>query len=95
MSISCYLRTERPKRVAEGDDMGNDVFLGGIKFTPNFENNDPEEWHTLVGGSGKIQVAVAYSPSTVSGYQSFNQSIRVTDFDLTIFFLFSSLRVNH
>ncbi|PAV17117.1 AGC Akt kinase [Pyrrhoderma noxium] len=75
MSISCYLRTERPKRVAEGDDMGNDVFLGGIKFTPNFENNDPEEWHTLVGGSGKIQVAVAYSPST-------GQSLTIDSFEL-------------
>lgn len=76
MSISCYLRTERPKRGAEGDDMGNDIFLGGIKFTPNFESDDGEDqWHTLAGGSGKIQVAVSYSPSS-------GQSLTIDSFEL-------------
>lgn len=67
MSIQCYLRTERPKRGGEADGMGNDIFLGGIKFTPDFNNLNPNnEWLSLSGGSGKIEIGVSFSPSTVS-----------------------------
>ena len=67
VSIQCYLRTERPRRGAEADGMGNDIFLGGIKFTPDFQNLNPNnEWMNLSGGAGKIQIGVSYSPSTVS-----------------------------
>lgn len=46
--------------------MGNDIFMGGIKFTPDFDNLSPDnEWHTLAGGPGKIQIGVAFAPSTV------------------------------
>ncbi|KAH8114738.1 Pkinase-domain-containing protein [Phellopilus nigrolimitatus] len=76
ISIQCYLRTERPKRGAEGDDMGNDLFMGGIKFTPDFENLSPtNEWHTLASGSGKIQIGVSYIPSL-------GQSLTVDSFEL-------------
>ena len=40
MSIQCYLRTEEPKRGGDGiaDDMGNDIFMGGARFTPDFDD---------------------------------------------------------
>ncbi|KAL5519852.1 YPK1 [Sanghuangporus baumii] len=76
ISIQCYLRTERPKRGAEGDDMGNDIFMGGIKFTPDFDNLSPDnEWHGLAGGPGKIQIGVAFAPST-------GQSLTIDSFEL-------------
>jgi len=71
ISIQCYLRTEQPKVGSDGlaDDMGNDVFMGGIKFTPDFDNVDAvgqDQWHDVTGGKGKIQIGVAYQPSSVS-----------------------------
>ena len=68
ISIQCYLRTEEPKRGGDGiaDDMGNDLFMGGVRFMPDFD--DPslqEQWYDLAGGSGRIQIGVAFKPSTV------------------------------
>ena len=36
ISIQCYLRTEEPKRGGDGiaDDMGNDIPLARVEFTP-------------------------------------------------------------
>jgi hypothetical protein len=69
ISIQCYLRTEQPKGGGDGlaDDMGNDVFMGGIKFVPDFENmGSQDQWYDLTGSAGgKIQIGVAYRPSTV------------------------------
>jgi serum/glucocorticoid-regulated kinase 2 len=46
--------------------MGNDVFLGGIKFTPDFDNvSTHDQWYDLNGGSGKILVGVSFQPSSV------------------------------
>jgi hypothetical protein len=46
--------------------MGNDVFLGGIKFTPDFDNpSTQDQWYDLNGGSGKILVGVSFQPSSV------------------------------
>ncbi|TDL23256.1 serine/threonine protein kinase [Rickenella mellea] len=76
ISIQSYLRTEQPKRGAEGDDMGNDIFLGGTKFTPDFDNMPHKsEWYPLVGGSGKIEISVSYEPST-------GQSLTIDSFEL-------------
>src|SRR5216683_2439322 len=45
ISLQIYLRKEEPKRGAD-DDMGNDVFLGGIKFTPDFDNvSTQDQWY--------------------------------------------------
>ena len=68
ISIQCYLRTEEPKRGGDGiaDDRGNDLFMGGVRFMPDFD--DPslqEQWYDLAGGSGRIQIGVAFKPSTV------------------------------
>ena len=69
ISIQCYLRKEEPKRGGDGiaDDMGNDIFLGGVRFTPDFDDMPTgDEWYQLSGGSGKIQMGIAYRPSLVS-----------------------------
>ena len=67
ISIQCYLRTEKPKRGAECDDMGNDIFMGGIKFKPDFDNrNTANEWYSITGGAGKIQIGFEYRPNSVS-----------------------------
>ncbi|KAI6027449.1 kinase-like domain-containing protein [Pisolithus microcarpus] len=81
ISIQCYLRAEQPKVGSGGfaDDMGNDLFMGGIKFVPDFDNvgsvgND--QWYDLSGGPGKIQIGVAYQASS-------GQSLTIDDFELT------------
>lgn len=53
------------------DDMGNDLFMGGIKFTPDFDNVGTvghDQWYDLTGGTGKIQIGVAYQPSSVGAH---------------------------
>lgn len=78
ISLQCYLRADEPKRGGDGlaDDLGNDIFMGGIKFVPNFdEMGSQDQWYEVVGGSGKIQIGVAYQPS-------YGQSLTVDDFEL-------------
>ncbi|KAJ8470025.1 hypothetical protein ONZ51_g8601 [Trametes cubensis] len=78
ISIQCYLRTEEPKRGGDGiaDDMGNDIFLGGVRFMPDFDDPSPQDhWYDLAGGSGRIQIGVAFKPSS-------GQSLTIDDFEL-------------
>ncbi|KAH9983334.1 Pkinase-domain-containing protein [Russula compacta] len=76
ISLQSYLRKEEPKRGAD-DDMGNDIFLGGIKFTPDFDNiSTQDQWYHLNGSSGKILVGVSFQPS--SGHP-----LTIDDFELT------------
>lgn len=68
ISLQCYLRKEEPKRGSDGiaDDMGNDIFMGGIRFTPDFDDMPvQDQWYELDGGSGKFQVGVAFRPTMV------------------------------
>lgn len=72
ISLQCYLRSgEQPGqghggaggKDGQGDDvMGmGDIFLGGVKFVPDFENmRTSDEWYPLTGGSGQIHVQVSY-----------------------------------
>ncbi|KAH7911722.1 kinase-like domain-containing protein [Hygrophoropsis aurantiaca] len=81
ISIQCYLRTEQPKVGSDGlaDDMGNDIFMGGVKFTPDFDNVGSigqDAWYELTGGKGKIQMGVAYQPNLPG------QSLTIDDFEL-------------
>ena len=42
--------------------------MGGIKFTPDFDNVGSvgtDRWYDLGSGLGKIQIGVAYQPSSV------------------------------
>lgn len=46
--------------------MGNDIFLGGVKFIPDFDNMHSRlETYDLTGGAGKIQISYSYAPSVV------------------------------
>ena len=65
--------------------MGNDVFLGGIKFTPDFDNvSTRDQWYDLNGGRGKILVGVSFQPSSVR-----------SSFSLIILAITFSFRVIH
>ncbi|KAF9643504.1 Pkinase-domain-containing protein [Thelephora ganbajun] len=68
ISLQCYLRTEEPKRGGDGiaDDMGNDIYMGGVRFTPDFDDMGApqEQWYELSSGKGKVMIALAYQPST-------------------------------
>jgi serum/glucocorticoid-regulated kinase 2 len=78
LSLQCYLRADEPTRGADGlaDDLGNDVFLGGIKFVPDFDNmGNQDQWYEFAGGSGKLQIGVTYQPS-------YGQSLSIEDFEL-------------
>ncbi|KAF8349469.1 kinase-like domain-containing protein [Amanita rubescens] len=78
ISLQCYLRAEEPKRGVDGlaDDMGNDIFIGGIKVVPDFdEMGSQDQWYNFVGGSGKIQIGVTYRPN-------YGQSFTINDFEL-------------
>ena len=69
ISLQCYLRTEEPKRGGDGiaDDMGNDIYMGGVRFTPDFDDMSTQDrWFELAGGSGKIHIGVTFKPSLVS-----------------------------
>ena len=50
--------------------MGNDIYMGGVRFTPDFDDMGApqEQWYELSDGSGKgkVMIALAYQPSTVS-----------------------------
>ena len=69
ISIQCYLHIEEPKcsgnRIA--DNMGNDILMGSVWFMLDFDNlMGQDQWYDLAGGSGRIQIGVAFKPSTVS-----------------------------
>ena len=68
ISVQCYLRTEEPKHGSDGiaDDMGNDIFMGGARFMPDFDDPSPQDqWYDLAGGSGRIQIGLAFKPIPV------------------------------
>lgn len=69
LSLQCYLRKDEPKRGADGlaDEMGNnDIFLGGLKITPDFDSmGSQDQWYDLAGGSGKVKLGVTYQPTYV------------------------------
>ncbi|TFK40836.1 kinase-like domain-containing protein [Crucibulum laeve] len=78
VSLQCYLRAEEPRRGGDGlaDDLGNDIFLGGVKFVPNFDAmGSQDQFYDLVGGGGKIQIGVSYQPH-------YGQSLSIDEFEL-------------
>ncbi|KAF8631405.1 hypothetical protein AX15_002413 [Amanita polypyramis BW_CC] len=111
ISLQCYLRAEEPKRGVDGlaDDMGNDIFLGGIKIVPNFdEMGSQDQWYDIVGGSGKIQIGVMYKPNyghsltiddfeliTVIGKGSFGKVMQVRKRDTSRIYALKTIRKQH
>jgi serum/glucocorticoid-regulated kinase 2 len=75
--------------------MGNDIFMGGIKFLPDFDNmGTQDQWYDLTGSPGKIQIGVAFKPSSVSAFvapkshafthaEVQGHSLTIDDFELT------------
>ncbi|KAJ7579702.1 kinase-like domain-containing protein [Mycena floridula] len=111
ISLQCYLRADEPNRGGDGlaDDLGNDIFLGGIKFVPDFDNNgNGDRWYDVVGGVGKIQIGVTYTPSfggsltidefeliTVIGKGSFGKVMQVRKRDTSRIYALKTIRKAH
>lgn len=78
ISLQFYLRADEPKCGGDGlaDDLGNDIFLGGLKFVPNFDGlGSQDQWYDIVGGPGKIQLGVSYQPH-------YGHSLSIDEFEL-------------
>ncbi|KAF9013233.1 kinase-like domain-containing protein [Cyathus striatus] len=111
ISLQCYLRAEEPTRGGDGlaDDMGNDIFLGGIKFVPNFDAmGSQDQFYDIVGGTGKIQIGVSYKPQygqhlsiddfeliTVIGKGSFGKVMQVRKRDTSRIYALKTIRKQH
>ena len=40
--------------------------MGGVRFEPDFDDlPTQDQWYELVGGSGKIQIGLAFQPNNV------------------------------
>ncbi|KAI0789767.1 AGC/Akt protein kinase [Abortiporus biennis] len=108
ISLQCYLRTEEPKRGGDGlaDDLGHDIFMGGVRFTPDFDDMPAQdEWYEIVGGTGKIQIGLAFQPSsghpltiddfeliTVIGKGSFGKVMQVRKRDTSRIYALKTIR---
>lgn len=76
VTISAYLRTSPIVPGQNRNDMGNDLFLGGLQFLPSFDANKPlDQWFRSTSGSGEFHVQVSYKPATT-------QHLTINDFDL-------------
>ncbi|CAH1762009.1 13207_t:CDS:2 [Entrophospora sp. SA101] len=77
VSLQVYLR-KATQTGHHTNDMGNDVFLGGVKFSPNF--NEPnrlhEEWYPIQGGSGSVHVNFTYKKDSA------NTPLKIDAFEL-------------
>lgn len=75
ISIQIYLRNNSSSNATvpapNANDMGKaDIFLGSYKLTPDFEftGGSKEAWYSITGGTGDVNLQIAYTPSTVSLY---------------------------
>ncbi|GAA5903858.1 hypothetical protein JCM6882_001333 [Rhodosporidiobolus microsporus] len=76
VSISAYLRTAPLVPGQNRGDMGDDLFLSGLKFAPSFDANKPtDQWFRASSGPGEFHIQVAYKPAT-------NEHLTINDFDL-------------
>ncbi|TFL01268.1 Pkinase-domain-containing protein [Pterulicium gracile] len=111
ISIQCYLRADEPKRGGDGlaDDLGNDIFMGSLKFTPDFDNMGSEDtWYDLSDGTGRIQIGVSFQPyhsrhltindfelTTVIGKGSFGKVMQVRKRDTNRIYALKTIRKQH
>ncbi|SGY18797.1 BQ5605_C014g07476 [Microbotryum silenes-dioicae] len=76
ITISAYLRTAPVAAGGNRNDMGNDLFLGGINFTPIFDPNQAsDQWYAASSGAGEFHMQVAFKPGT-------NEAMSIDAFDL-------------
>ncbi|KZS93668.1 Pkinase-domain-containing protein [Sistotremastrum niveocremeum HHB9708] len=60
VSLQIYLRSN------EQGDMGDDIFMGGVKFVPNLSApGSTDGWYEILGGTGEVQIGYTFKPNTV------------------------------
>ncbi|KAF0538295.1 AGC/AKT protein kinase [Gigaspora margarita] len=110
VSIQIYLR-KSTQTGQHTNDMGNDVFLGGVKFVPSFiePNKLHEQWYKLQGGSGDVHVHVCYKkdhanvPLTIDAFDllkvigkgSFGKVMQVRKRDTSRIYALKTIRKAH
>ncbi len=118
ISLQTYLRSgdghqqqQEANRDAHGDDvMGvSDIYLGGVKFVPDFENQRTSDaWYPLAGGNGQIHVQVSYRSDSrsslnmdafellkVIGKGSFGKVMQVRKRDTSRIYALKTIRKAH
>ncbi|CAG8578439.1 7192_t:CDS:2 [Diversispora eburnea] len=109
VSIQIYLR-QATQTGNHTNDMGNDVFLGGVKITPSFNqpNKMHEQWYQL-SGSGNVYVQVCYKkdhanvPLTIDAFDllkvigkgSFGKVMQVRKRDTSRIYALKTIRKAH
>lgn len=108
VSIQIYLRTAQTGN--HHNDMGNDIFLGGIKVSPVFDETKMfDEWSPLSNGTGSVHVQISYKPSqqntplTVDAFEllkvigkgSFGKVMQVRKRDTSRIYALKTLRKAH
>jgi serum/glucocorticoid-regulated kinase 2 len=67
VSVQIYLRSG--ERGTRQSGIGDDIFMGGVKFVPNLENLGVHgEWYDILGGDGKIKIGFSFKPHTVRAF---------------------------
>ncbi|KTW26197.1 hypothetical protein T552_03089 [Pneumocystis carinii B80] len=106
LSIQCYLRLGQMQK---GHGSGNHIYLGGIKFIPNFsETSLKDEWMSMHGGTGQIRLQVSYksnksSPITIDSFKllkvvgrgSFGKVMQVRKIDTSCIYALKTIRKAH
>lgn len=77
ISLSAYLRTSPSMPGQERADMGNDLFLAGVKISPTFDAHQrTEQWYHATVGSGAFLIQIAYEPAQQ------NEPLTIDSFEL-------------
>ncbi|EPQ26284.1 uncharacterized protein PFL1_06219 [Pseudozyma flocculosa PF-1] len=120
ISLQSYLRSgdgpnanpgDGQPKDGQGDDvMGvGDIYLGGVKFVPDFENQrTTDEWYPVAGGTGQIHIQVSYKSDSggslnmdafellkVIGKGSFGKVMQVRKRDTSRIYALKTIRKAH
>ncbi|KAN0063530.1 Serine/threonine-protein kinase [Thecaphora frezii] len=120
ISLQSYLRSgdgshanpgDGGNKDGQGDDvMGvSDLYLGGVKFVPDFENQrTTDEWYPVAGGTGQIHIQVSYKSDSggslnmdafellkVIGKGSFGKVMQVRKRDTSRIYALKTIRKAH
>lgn len=77
ITLSAYLRTAPTVPGQDRPDMGNDLYLAGIKIAPSFDaQQTSEQWYQAQAGQGQFLVQIAYQPAQQ------NEPLSIESFEL-------------
>ena len=77
ITLSAYLRTAPTVPGQDRPDMGNDLYLAGIKIAPSFDaQQTSEQWYQAQAGRGQFLVQIAYQPAQQ------NEPLSIESFEL-------------